>query len=65
MKAGNKSFNLSVNTALANAVQAYIAENRRAGRRTVSQFTEKLWISYLSGKGVKLPPLLKNGRVAK
>lgn len=61
----NVAMNLSVDKDLKIAVKNYITGNRRKGRRDVSELTQALWISYLRSKGVKLPPLLKNGKTAK
>ncbi len=63
MKPGNVSLNLSIKEPIALAVKGFVAGNRRKGRHNLSQLTENLWISYLRGKGVKLPPLFKdNGK---
>lgn len=62
MKQGNVPINLSIQEEIANAVKGFVVTNRRAGRKTVSELTENLWISYLRRKGVKLPPLLKGAR---
>jgi hypothetical protein len=61
-KEGNAAVNLSINRSITAAAQAFIRENRRKGRRSLSQMTENLWISYLRSQGVKLPPLFKDGR---
>lgn len=50
-----RPLNLSVNGELAGRVISYLAENKRKGRRNVSELTEQLWITYLRRKGVKLP----------
>jgi hypothetical protein len=64
MKEGNVAINLSINGKIAEAVDVFIASNKRKGRRNRSELTENLWITFLRKKGVKLPPLFKNGEVA-
>jgi hypothetical protein len=61
MKEGNVAINLSINKGVAEAVDTFIAGNKRKGRKNRSELTENLWISYLRKMGVKLPPLFKNG----
>ena len=64
MKEGNVAVNLSINGKVAQAIDTFIAGNKRKGRRNRSELTEGLWITYLRKKGVKLPPLFKNGVAA-
>jgi hypothetical protein len=67
MKEGNEAVNLSISTPIAAAISSFVRNNRRRGRRNLSELTENLWVSYLRRKGVKLPPLFKesgNGRAA-
>lgn len=51
--------NLSIDEELGNAVKAWVVQNKRKGRRNLSELTEALYISYLRRKGAKLPVLLK------
>jgi hypothetical protein len=59
MKEGNVPVNLSINEDLVKAAKSFIINERRKGRRNLSELTERLWITYLRGKRAKLPPLLK------
>jgi hypothetical protein len=55
--------NLSVNSELKNTLEAHLVQNRRKGRRNLSELTENLWIQFLRRRGVKLPAcaIYKNG----
>lgn len=65
MREGNVAVNLSISSGVVSSIKGFVATNRRKGRKDVSELTENLWIGYLRRKGVKLPPLFKNGSPAK
>lgn len=60
MKKVDAPVNLLIRADVTLAAKMFIMENKRKGRKSLSELTENLWISYLRSQGVKLPPLFKN-----
>lgn len=54
-----ESCNLKVDPELKTAVQTYVLQNKRKGRRTLSELTENLWVSHLRKHGATLPAMTK------
>lgn len=57
-KNGKEAVNLSINKDVKGTLEAHLVTNRRKGVN-LSTLTERLWMTYLRRKGVKLPPTCK------